>query len=120
MATHDAEVHVSDAPQATVAHPDEPSRRHWAMNLLGFTLILGLCYYGEPVLAVMLVSVLLAFILAPVVDLLMRVRLPRAIASALAVLLLMGSIAAVVYYSANQASVFLQELPKYSGQIRQE
>jgi predicted PurR-regulated permease PerM len=120
MATHDSEVRSEHLPEVAVAHPAEPPRRHWAMNLLGIALILGLCYWGETVLAVMLVSVLLAFILAPVVDLLMRARLPRAVAAALAVLMLMAAIAVVVYYSANQASVFLQDLPKYSGTIRQE
>ncbi|HKS74172.1 MAG TPA: AI-2E family transporter [Terriglobales bacterium] len=120
MATHDTEIPAGHASEVAVAPPTAPPKRHWAMNLLGIALILGLCYWGEPVLAVMLISVLLAFILAPVVDLLMRVRLPRAVAAAFAVLLLMSSLAAVVYYSANQASIFLQDLPKYSGKIRQE
>ena len=95
-------------------------RRHWAMNLLGIVLILALCYFGETVLVVMLVSLLLAFVLAPVVDFFMRLRLPRPVAAALAVLMLVAIVAAVVYYSANQASVFLQDLPKYSGKIRDE
>lgn len=120
MATHDTEVPAAHAPDVVAAPPPEPAKRHWTMNLLGIGLILGLCYWGEPVLAVMLISVLLAFILAPVVDLLMHLRLPRAVAAGLAVLMLMGSLTVVVYYSANQASVFLQDLPKYSGKIRQE
>ncbi len=118
MATENAEVQ----PQAvalSAAHA-EPPKRHWAFNLLGIVLILGLCYWGETVLAVVLVSVLLAFILAPVVDLLMRMRLPRSVASAFAVLMLMVAGGVVVYYSANQASSFLQDLPKYSGKIREE
>jgi len=118
MATENIEL-PSQAPVAEVARRGT-GKRHWAMNLLGIALILGLCYWGETVLAVMLVSVLLAFILAPVVDLLMRLRLPRTVASAIAVLMLLGALAMVVYYSANQASVFLEDLPKYSGKIRQE
>lgn len=90
------------------------------MNLLGIVLILGLCYWGETVMAVMLVSVLLAFILAPVVDFFMRLHLPRGLAAAVAVLMLMAAVSTITYYSANQASVFLQDLPKYSGKIRQE
>ncbi len=119
MATDEISV---DAQSHTLAgaRPPEPVRRHWAMNLLGIALILSLCYWGETVLAVMLVSVLLAFILAPVVDFLMRLHLPRGVAAALAVLMMMASTSAIVYYSANQASVFLQDLPKYSGTIRQE
>lgn len=118
MATENAELQ----PEATglqAAHA-EPGKRHWAFNLLGIVLILGLCYFGETVLAVVLVSVLLAFILAPVVDLLMRLRLPRSVASGFAVLMLLAAIGVVVYYSANQASSFLEDLPRYSGKIRQE
>jgi hypothetical protein len=35
------------------------------MNFIGIGTIILLCYYGELVLAVMLISVLLAFVLAP-------------------------------------------------------
>src|ERR1700758_4250372 len=119
MPSEEIEVPVP-APAAEKPNQLEPEQRHWAMNLLGIVLILGLCYWGETVLAVVLVSVLLAFILAPVVELFMRLRLPRSIAAAIAVLLLMTGTSALVYYSANQASSFLQDLPKYSGKIRQE
>ena len=60
----------------------EPNRRYWALNIIGIGVVLGLCYFGELVLVVILVSVLLAFILAPVVDFMMRARLPRSLAAA--------------------------------------
>jgi predicted PurR-regulated permease PerM len=117
MATDEVSLNPAGTPSETA-----PSRirRHWAMNLLGIVLILALCYFGETALVVMLVSVLLAFVLAPVVDFFMRLHLPRPVAAAIAVLILIAILAAVVYYSANQASVFLQDLPKYSGKIRDE
>lgn len=119
MATEEASLNSAAAPPETL--PISPrARRHWAMNLLGIFLILALCYWGQTVLVVMLVSVLLAFILAPVVDFLMRLHLPRPVAAALAVLMLMGVVTAIIYYSANQASFFLEDLPKYSGKIRDE
>jgi predicted PurR-regulated permease PerM len=68
----------------------------------------------------MMVSVLLAFILAPLVDLLMRFHLPRGLAAAVAVLLLLAVVSGVVYYSYNQAALFLQDLPKYTRKIREE
>ena len=120
MATDEVELHTAHVPQAAGTRHTDPVGRHWAMNLIGIALILGICYWAETVLAVMLVSVLFAFILAPVVDVLMRLRLPRGVAAAVAVLLLMSVVSAIVYYSANQASVFLQDLPKYSGKIREE
>ncbi len=52
--------------------PPKPPKPHWAFTAIGIATILGLCYWGELVLAVMLVSVLLAFILAPVMEFFIR------------------------------------------------
>jgi predicted PurR-regulated permease PerM len=106
-------------PQAVPPRPEtRPSR--WAVNLIGISAVLALCYYGELVLSVMLVSVLLAFILAPVMDLLMRIRLPRGLAAALAVVLLLTVLVGIVDFSYNQAARFLQDLPKYTTRVREE
>src|ERR1051325_4966164 len=69
---------------------ENPRPRYWALNVIGVAVILGICYYAESVLVVLLVSILLAFVLAPVVDLLTRIHLPRALSSGIAVLLLLG------------------------------
>ena len=90
------------------------------MNVLGIAGIVGLCYFGESVLAVMLVAVLLAFILAPIVDLLTYLRLPRSLAAAIAILLLLGALGGIVFYSYNQAATLLQDLPKYTSRVREE
>lgn len=106
-------------PSLLAPRAEAPSR-HWAFTVLGIAIILGICYWAELVLAVMMVSALLAFILAPVVDLLMRLRLPRSVASAIAVLLLLAVMGGIVYFSYNQASALLQDLPKYAGTIREK
>jgi predicted PurR-regulated permease PerM len=95
-------------------------RRSWAQNLIGVGAILGLCYYAEIVLAVMLVAVLLSFILAPLVDAFTRARLPRALSAAIAILLLLAAIFATIYASYNQAASLMQDLPKYTGKVRDE
>jgi predicted PurR-regulated permease PerM len=63
------------------------------------------------------VSVLLAFILAPIADLFMRLRLPRWLAAAISVGLLIAAVCTAGFYGFNQASNLLSELPKYSGEI---
>ena len=98
----------------------ETGHRHWALNAVGIGTTLAICYFAEKALAVILVSVLLAFILAPLVDLLMRFHLPRGVAAAIAVLLLMIVLCGIAVYSYNQASSFLQDLPKYTGKIHEE
>jgi predicted PurR-regulated permease PerM len=115
---------VDEAPLSAAHHPEVTTSKtlksHWAFTAIGIAVILGLCYWGELVLSVMLISVLVAFILAPVMDFLVRLRLPRGVAAALAVLLLLTIVNGIVYYSYNQASAFLQDLPKYADKIREE
>ncbi len=98
----------------------KPQKPHWAFTAIGIATVLGLCYWGELVLAVMLVSVLLAFILAPVMDLLIRLYLPRGLAAAGAVILLLSLLGGLVYYSSNQAIIFGHDLSKYTQKIQQE
>jgi predicted PurR-regulated permease PerM len=93
---------------------------HWAMNVIGISGVLALCYYGKLVLVVMLVSVLLAFILAPIVDLLTLLRLPQGLAAGIAILLLLAAIGGIVDYSYSQAATLLQDLPKYTNKVRAE
>lgn len=111
---------TSALPSSHPAPQPEPNPRNWALNIIGIGVILGLCYFGELVLVVILVSVLLAFILAPAVDFMMRLKLARALASAIAVLLLLGVAVGIVYYSYNQAASLLHDLPKYADKIREE
>jgi predicted PurR-regulated permease PerM len=47
-------------------------------------------------------------------------KLPRSIASLIPVLLLIAIVALISYASYNQAANFIENLPKYSGQIREE
>ena len=112
--------YVTMPAMATDEAQPKPQKPHWAFTAIGIATVLSLCYWGELVLAVMLVSVLLAFILAPVVEWLMRIRLPRGVAAAVAVLLLLVVVAGIVYFSYNQADNFLQDLPKYTSTIREQ
>ena len=120
MATGEAQLQATTTPTPAPVAPAPKLRPHWSMNIIGIAGILTLCYFGESVLAVMMVSVLLAFILAPVVDLLTWLLLPRSLAAAIAILLLLAALCGIVYTSYNQAATLLQDLPKYTSRIRDE
>ncbi len=111
-----------DQTEVSIPSPSAPGNRprYWALNVIGVAVILGICYYAELVLAVILVSILLAFVLAPVVDWLTRLHCPRALASGIAVLLLVAFLLGIVNFSYNQAASLADDLPKYSGKIREE
>lgn len=117
MAT-EQELHAAAGPMVGKPHA-RGSNQFWAQNLIGIGVILALCYFAKWVLAVLLVSVLLAFILAPVVDWLMMIYLPRGMAALVAVLLMLTLGAGTVYFSFNQAMNFLNDLPKYTETIRE-
>ncbi|HKD91661.1 MAG TPA: AI-2E family transporter [Terriglobales bacterium] len=89
-----------------------------AITIVTIVAVLAACYFAKLVFVVLLISVLLAFILAPIAELLERQRIPRSISSALAVGLLIAAIFGASYYSYNKAQDLAHELPRYSGRIR--
>ncbi len=80
---------------------------------------LALAYLAKLVLVVVLTAVLLAFVLAPVVDFGVRVRLPRALSALIAILLLIGTLYGITVLSYSKAVDFAQDLPKYSRKVRE-
>jgi predicted PurR-regulated permease PerM len=102
---------------------DAERRRHariqsGSLAVLATGGVLTLMYLAKSVLILTLVSVLIAFMLAPVVELCQRIRLPRSIGAMAAVLLMCVALYGVFRVSYNQADEFMAELPKYSVRIR--
>jgi len=120
MATAESPVAAPAGAPAAAARLPERRRSLWALNIIGIGVLFALGYYGEVVLVVMLVSVLLAFILAPIADFFVWLRFPRALGAGMALLMLFAVLAGIVYYSSNQAFTFLQDLPRYTSKIREE
>src|SRR5258708_16363863 len=77
-----------------------------------------LAYYGESVLAVMFFAILLSFMLSPVVQALEYLRVPRALAALVSVVVLLAALYGVSAASYNQALIFADNVPKYSQKIR--
>jgi len=89
-----------------------------AMVILATAAVLSLIYVAKLLLVVILVSILLAFVLAPVADVLVRFQVPRAVGAFIAVTLLVGALGFASYVSANRAVDFMQELPKYKAHVQ--
>ncbi len=86
-------------------------------TIVAVAVVLTICYVAKLVLVTLLFSILLAFILFPVMDFLVQMKFPRALASLLAVLLLASAIYAAAYFGYNRAVDFAQTLPTYSRKI---
>jgi predicted PurR-regulated permease PerM len=80
--------------------------------------VIGLIYLLKVVLVTTLASVLMAFILEPIVGGLVRIRVPRVAAALFAVALLLGLAGGLTSFFYGRAVDFARELPKYSGKIR--
>lgn len=104
----------------------EPLRRrvgdrapNWAQVIIATAVVLTICYVAKLVIIVILLSVLLAFVLEPLVDRLQRIKVPRGLGAFVAVTLLLAVFYGATYFFYNQALSFVNELPKYSEKIRQ-
>jgi predicted PurR-regulated permease PerM len=86
--------------------------------IIAATVILAICYVAKLILITLLVSILFAFVLEPVVNLLEKIRLPRSAGAFLAVLFMVALIWAGSYFLYGKAMSFVHELPKYSDRIR--
>src|SRR4051812_9574594 len=90
-----------------------------AQIVVAVAAVLALCYVAKLPLITLLIAILLTFILAPLVDRLERWHVPRAAGSLLAVLVLLACLYGVAYVSYSKAVDFIDQLPKYSQNIRQ-
>jgi predicted PurR-regulated permease PerM len=80
--------------------------------------VLAICYFAKVVLVTIFASILIAFILEPIVRLLQKIRIPRAIGSLVAVLLMLGILYGLSFFFYQRAVDFAHELPKMSGEIK--
>jgi predicted PurR-regulated permease PerM len=108
-----------------VSPPESPRRRRsddvssGAQVIIAVAIVLAICYLAKLVLVVLLVSILLAFMLGPIVDALERIRLPRPTGAFIAILLVMALVWGMTYFFYSRAVSFTHDLPKYSGKIRE-
>lgn len=78
---------------------------------------IAIFYFARLPLITVSVAILIAFILAPIVDSLEKWRVPRALGALIAVLLLVAFFGGGTYLFYNRAIAFARELPKYSAEI---
>jgi predicted PurR-regulated permease PerM len=90
-----------------------------AQIVIAFGVVLGICYFAKLVLVTILCSLLIAFVLDPFVDLLRRVRIPRSVGSAIAILVLGGLLYGLSYFFYQRAVDFIDDLPRATVKIRQ-
>jgi predicted PurR-regulated permease PerM len=88
------------------------------MTLATAVAVLAALYVGREVFLPIVMAVLLAFVLAPFVDLLRRLRLGRVASVAIATLVALGVIVSLGLMIGNQVAQLATDLPRYQVTIR--
>jgi predicted PurR-regulated permease PerM len=89
-----------------------------ALLILAGAAVLTLLYFAKLILVVVLVSILTSFVLAPLVDGLMRLQIPRGLGALIAVVALVAVILGGSYALYSRAIAFMYELPRYKANIQ--
>jgi len=80
-------------------------------------IIIATLYFGREIFIPIAMAILLSFVLAPLVGLLQRIRVPRAIAVVSVVILAFGLIFAMGSLLASQLTQLASDLPRYQSTI---
>jgi predicted PurR-regulated permease PerM len=91
----------------------------FSARIVAGAIILLFFYYAAGVVITLLLSILLAYLLDPAVELLERVRLPRTLGAMVMVLILIAVLAAVGYGLWTRTADFAENWPKYSSVLQQ-
>lgn len=91
--------------------------RHLAMPTLAFAAVIAILYFGREFFITSVIAVIIAFILEPFVAVLIRVRLPRSLASFLVCAIALLFLYVIGMTAATQIAAIYSELPKYSERI---
>jgi predicted PurR-regulated permease PerM len=101
--------------------PSTPAQRslQTGLGILAAAAAVALLYYGRVFLITVTIAAMIAFLLEPLVDLFMKFRLPRGLAS-----FVVCSISLLVLYLAglglyNEAQLMMEDLPAYSSRINE-
>ncbi|MCR0985387.1 AI-2E family transporter [Roseomonas populi] len=106
-------------PPAQVPPPSSPELGHLLTVVVGVVVVAGL-YLAREVLIPITLAILLSFVLAPLVGLLRRLRLPRVPAVLLSVLLALGLILLIGSIIGVQIAGLARDAPRYQSAVQEK
>jgi len=114
----DSSVELLDLEEGVQGVHEELRKSTISQITLTILAALAICYFAKLVLVTIFTSILIAFILEPIVRLLGRIRLQRGLASGIAVLLMLAVLYGLSYFFYQRAVDFARQLPKMSGEFK--
>lgn len=109
---------ASEPARVLVSPPPRPLIGGRAGTVVAVATVLAGCYFARAVLITLFVAMLLAFMLAPLVAGLTRLRSPRPVASFIAVFALVAAVYSVSALLYGRALDFADDVPRYSSKIQ--
>ncbi len=106
------------APDAETMAPIDVNARSVALTVLAFAAAMWLLSWAREVFIPIVLSVLISYALEPVVEWLMRIRIPRIAGSALVITLVAGSMGYGAYSLSDDAAAIVAELPDAAVRLR--
>jgi predicted PurR-regulated permease PerM len=103
----------------TVAH-SQIDIRSAALTILAVIAVILVLQYAQPMLIPVVLGMLIYYALDPVVGMLERIRIPRALGAALVLSLLVAGGGILVYGLSGQAAAMLDQLPDAARRVRQQ
>lgn len=107
-------------PRPTRVPAAEAPKGPLASSMIVFAIIVAGLFLGREVLIPIAIAVLLSFVLGPLVNFLRRLRLGRAVAVLVSVLLAAGIIAALATVIGVQVAELAQDVPRYQRTIERK
>ena len=111
------------ATSAAAPEPVPPVRSHrmrYAMMVLAGVALVGGLKFAQPAIVPVLFAVFLALVLSPVVELLVRYRMPRIAAATLVMVLLLAAVAAMLSATWRPARAWLDTAPATFGELERK
>jgi predicted PurR-regulated permease PerM len=96
-----------------VTQRSNPSQRIIALGI-----VFAFLYLASNIVITLLLAVLLAYFLDPVVGVLERIRIPRVLGALLVLLAVMAVLGGLGYMVADRANQFISDWPRYSAMLR--
>lgn len=96
-----------------------PTQRafHRGVTVIAVAAVIALLYFGKPFFVTVAVSAMLAFVLDPIVLLVMRLRLPRPAATSVVIILTLTAAYLLGVMIWTQVSVLARDLPTYTSRV---
>jgi predicted PurR-regulated permease PerM len=113
---HDLFRRASEVPETTA--PIDVKLRSVALVVIAAAAAIGLLFWAREVFIPIILSVLISYALEPIVDLLMRVHLPRVLAAAVVMLCFTGAVLYSGYALSDDAAAMVAAMPQAASKLR--